>query len=145
MGPQAWAAALLAAGVAHTCGVLLVTAVIAVAEGRLVAPQLPRTLAVSLVGALSACCLGLLVVELLVKDPPALLLVALPLLACGVSFRAYMMQREQRERVEFLYESMRATQGAPGVRARGRRAVGRGTAAPPRGVRGDPPALADRR
>ena len=111
--PQAWATALLAAGVAHTSGVLLVTAVIAVAEGRLVAPQLTRTLAVSLVGALSACCLGLLVVELVVKDPPALLLVALPLIACGVSFRAYMLQREQRERVEFLYESMRATQGAP--------------------------------
>ncbi|MFI5056234.1 MAG: putative bifunctional diguanylate cyclase/phosphodiesterase [Actinomycetota bacterium] len=113
MDPQAWATALLAAGVAHTSGVLLVTAVIAVAEGRLAAPQLTRTLAVSLVGALSACSLGLLVVDLVVNDPPALLLVALPLIACGVSFRAYMLQREQRERVEFLYESMRATQGAP--------------------------------
>jgi diguanylate cyclase (GGDEF)-like protein len=113
LGVPVWGAALLAAGVAHSAGVLLVTAVIAVAEGRRGAPQLTRTLTVSLVGALAACCLGLLVVELLVKDPPALLLVALPLVACGVSFRAYMLQREQRERVEFLYESMRATQGAP--------------------------------
>jgi diguanylate cyclase (GGDEF)-like protein len=113
VGTSTWAAALLAAGVAHTTGVLLVTMVIAVAEGRLAAPQVGRTLVVSLVGALSASCLGLLVVELLVQDPPALLLVALPLMACAVSFRAYMLQREQRERVEFLYESMRATQGAP--------------------------------
>ena len=34
-----------------------------------------------------------------------------PALACGLAFRGYMQQREQREHVEFLYESMRATQG----------------------------------
>ena len=144
IGPQAWAAALLAAAGAYVRRPLGDGRDLG-REGRLVAPQLPRTLAVSLVGALSACCLGLLVVELVVKDPPALLSAALPLLACGGRVRAYMMQREQRERVEFLYESMRATQGAPGVRARGRRAAGRGTAAPARGVRGDPPLVADRR
>ncbi len=111
--PETWLPALLASGTAHATGVLLVTAVIAVAEGRLEAPQFGRVLLVSTVGAVSACCLGLLVAELLVTEPAALLLLALPLIACGVSFRAYMVQREQRERVEFLYESMRATQGAP--------------------------------
>ena len=112
-GVSTWFAALLAAVVAHAVGVLLVTAVIAVAEGLFSASQLGRVLIVSTVGTLSACCLGLLVVELLARDPVALLLLALPVIACGVSFRAYMNQREQRERVEFLYESMRATQGAP--------------------------------
>ena len=112
-GISTWFAALLAAVVAHAVGVLLVTAVIAVAEGLFSASQLGRVLIVSTVGTLSACCLGLLVVELLARDPVALLLLALPVIACGVSFRAYMNQREQRERVEFLYESMRATQGAP--------------------------------
>ena len=112
-GVTTWFAALLAAVVAHAVGVLLVTAVIAVAEGLFSASQLGRVLVVSTIGALSACCLGLLVVELLAHDPVALLLLALPVVACGVSFRAYMHQREQRERVEFLYESMRATQGAP--------------------------------
>ena len=43
----------------------------------------------------------------------AVLLLVIPALACGLSFRAYMAQREQREHVEFLYESMRATQGVP--------------------------------
>ena len=111
--PSTWFAALLASGTAHATGVLLVTAVIAVAEGRLESPQFVRVLLVSTVGAVSACCLGLLVAEQLVTEPAALLLLALPLIACGVSFRAYMVQREERERVEFLYESMRATQGAP--------------------------------
>src|SRR5213075_1898983 len=36
-----------------------------------------------------------------------------PVLSCVAAFRGYMEQREQREHVEFLYESMRATQGAP--------------------------------
>jgi len=112
-GVGTWAAALLGVAVGHTLGVLLVLSVIALAEGRLTAPRLTRTLAFSLVGALAMACLGLLAVELFVNDPPAVLLVVGPVLACGVSFRAYMRQREERERVEFLYESMRATQGAP--------------------------------
>ncbi len=113
VGVEIWAGVLVAAAVAHITGVLLVTMVIAVAEGRFEARQLGRTLTVSLVGVLAACCLGLLIVELLERDAHALLLLALPIAACGVSFRAYMRQREQRESVEFLYESMRATQGAP--------------------------------
>jgi diguanylate cyclase (GGDEF)-like protein len=111
--PRATAVALAAAIIEHTAGLLLVSAVIAVAEGRLAAPQLPRTLATSLVGVIAVTCLGLLGVELLTNDPFALTLVVVPVVACGLSFRAYMEQREQREHVEFLYESMRATQGAP--------------------------------
>ena len=47
------------------------------------------------------------------KDPVSGLLLVAPALACGFAFRGYMAQREQREHVEFLYESMRATQSAP--------------------------------
>jgi hypothetical protein len=49
---QTWAVVLLAVAVAHTVGVGLVSAVIGVAEAKFVAPQLHRTLGVSLVGAL---------------------------------------------------------------------------------------------
>ena len=111
--PHIWLFALLAAAVAHTTGVVLVSAVIAIAEGRFQAPQLPRTLATSLVGAFATACLGLAAVELLGVRPLAVLLLAVPVIACVVAFRGYMTQREQREHVEFLYESMRATQGAP--------------------------------
>src|SRR5262249_48749264 len=47
---QTWAAALTAAAAAHIAGVLLVSAVIAVAEGHFAAPQLGRTLSITLVG-----------------------------------------------------------------------------------------------
>jgi diguanylate cyclase (GGDEF)-like protein len=112
-GPREWTIALLAAAVAHVIGVGLVSTVIAVAERRLSAPQLSRTVVTSLVGALATACLGLASVELLENEPSAFLLLVVPVVACGFAFRGYMEQREQREHVEFLYESMRATQGAP--------------------------------
>ena len=110
---HSWLAALLAAAGAHTVGIFLVFFVIAVAEGTLTAPQLPRTFAISLVGVLATACVGLVGVELATSEPVALLLLVLPALACGFAFRGYVQQREQREHVEFLYESMQATHGAP--------------------------------
>jgi diguanylate cyclase (GGDEF)-like protein len=87
--------------------------VIAIAEERFHAPQLGRTLITSTLGALATASLGLAIVELLDVRPLAVLLLVVPALACVAAFRGYMEQREQREHVEFLYESMRATQGAP--------------------------------
>jgi diguanylate cyclase (GGDEF)-like protein len=111
--PHVWLLALLASAVAHTTGVVLVSAVIAIHEGRFHAPQLSRTLVTSLIGALATACLGLAAVELLAVRPLAVVLLAVPVVSCVVAFRGYISQREQREHVEFLYESMRATQGAP--------------------------------
>jgi diguanylate cyclase (GGDEF)-like protein len=108
-----WALVLIAAAVAHTVGVLLVSAVIAVVEARLAAPQLAQTLSISLTGALATASLGLAGVLLIDMRPEAGLLLLLPAVTCVLAFRAYMAQREQREHLEFLYESMRATQGAP--------------------------------
>ncbi|HEX4325030.1 MAG TPA: EAL domain-containing protein [Gaiellaceae bacterium] len=111
--PHLWVLVLVACGIAHVVGILLVSTVIAIAEERLQAPQLGRTLVTSLLGALATACLGLAVVELLQVRPLAVLLLVVPVLATVVAFRGYMEQREQREHLEFLYESMRATQGAP--------------------------------
>ena len=111
--PHLWVLVLLACAVAHVVGILLVSAVIAIAEERLQAPQLGRTLVTSTLGALATASLGLAIVELLGVRPAAVLLLVVPVLATVAAFRGYMEQREQREHVEFLYESMRATQGAP--------------------------------
>src|SRR3954468_455088 len=111
--PHLWVLVLLACAVAHVVGILLVSAVIATAEERLQAPQLGRTLLTSTLGALATAALGLAVVTLLGVRPLAVLLLVIPVLATVAAFRGYMEQREQREHVEFLYESMRATQGAP--------------------------------
>jgi len=113
-GNRLWVAALVAVGVAHIVGVLLVSAVIAVAEQtRLVLTQLHKTIALSLVGSLATCCLALVGVALEESRPVGLLLLAFPVVMCLLAFRGYMQQRMQRDYVEFLYESMRAAQGAP--------------------------------
>jgi diguanylate cyclase (GGDEF)-like protein len=111
--PHVWVLVLFACAVAHVLGILLVSAVIAIAEERFQAPQLLRTLLTSTIGALATASLGLAVVELLAVRPLAVVLLVVPVLSCVAAFRGYMEQREQREHVEFLYESMRATQGAP--------------------------------
>jgi diguanylate cyclase (GGDEF)-like protein len=111
--PHLWVLVLIACAVAHVVGILLVSAVIAIAEDRFDAPQLGRTLVTSTLGALATASLGLSVVTLLEVRPLAVLLLVVPVLATVAAFRGYMKQREQREHVEFLYESMRATQGAP--------------------------------
>jgi diguanylate cyclase (GGDEF)-like protein len=74
-------------------------------------PQLGRTLL--MLAAVAVASLGLAVVELLKVRPLAALLLVLPAVAGVAAFRGYMKQREQRDHVEFLYESLRATQGAP--------------------------------
>ena len=111
--PHLWVLVLVACAVAHIVGMLLVSTVIAIAEERFQAPQLGRTIVTSTFGALATASLGLAVVTLLDVRPLAVLLLVVPVLACVAAFRGYMEQREQREHVEFLYESMRATQGAP--------------------------------
>ena len=111
--PHLWMLVLVACAVAHIVGMLLVSTVIAIAEERFQAPQLGRTMVTSTLGALATASLGLAVVTLLQVQPLAVLLLVVPVLACVAAFRGYMEQREQREHVEFLYESMRATQGAP--------------------------------
>ena len=101
-------------GAAHVLGVVLVSAVIAVAEKRLSAPAAAAD-ARDLAGRLARDGLPRARWRRAHGQPlpwRGLLLVA-PVLACGFAFRGYMAQREQREHVEFLYESMRATQGAP--------------------------------
>lgn len=111
--PRIWVLVLFACSVAHIVGILLVSSVIAIAEERFHAPQLLQTLLTSTAGALATASLGLAVIELLEVRPSAVLLLVVPILACVLFFRGYMAQREQREQLEFLYESMRATQGAP--------------------------------
>jgi diguanylate cyclase (GGDEF)-like protein len=111
--PHLWVLVLVACAVAHVVGMLLVSTVIAIAEERFQAPQLGRTIVTSTLGALATASLGLAIVTLLQVRPLAVLLLVVPALACVAAFRGYMEQREQREHVEFLYESMRATQGAP--------------------------------
>jgi diguanylate cyclase (GGDEF)-like protein len=112
-GPLAWLAALAAAGAACVTGVSLVGVAIALAEGTKTLRELPRMLAIALVGALATASLAVAAAELLQRDAWAVSLLLVPALGCALALRAYAAQRRRHAHVEFLYQSMRAMQSAP--------------------------------
>ena len=117
IGPIGWAAALLSVGVASTTGVALVSVVIAVAEHRSTLRDLPRMTLIALIGSLTTASLAVAAVELLEANAWAVLLLLVPAVGCALAFRAYAAQRRQHQHLEFLYESIRAMQGAQELRS----------------------------
>jgi diguanylate cyclase (GGDEF)-like protein len=116
-GPLAWAAAGAAAVVFGLVTVILVTVTIALASGISPLRDLARTTAFALVASLASASLGVAAVELLVADARSVWLLGVLIVWWGVAFRAYGLQRRRHEDLEFLYRTMRATQGAPELRA----------------------------
>jgi diguanylate cyclase (GGDEF)-like protein len=115
-GPVGWLAAATGAVAFGLVSVLLVTLAISLAarENRLA--DLPRTLGLALVGSLASASLAIIAVELIEADPRAIWLLVVPVIFWGFAFRAYGEQRRRHEHLEFLYQTMRATQTAPEFR-----------------------------
>ncbi len=112
-GPIGWCAALLASVAACTIGIMLVTGAIAIAQGDLVIPQLPMTIAISIIATVSTTNLTLAGMELMRADARTFVLLAIPTVIVVGGFRSFVGQRRRHEHLEFLYQSMKATQGAP--------------------------------
>ena len=107
-----WFAALVAVSVSALLGVGMVSLVIALSEGESDLAEIVRLAAFAVVSALANAALAMIAVELLRDNPSAVILLAVPITAIVVAFRAYARQRARHEHLEFLYESMRATQSA---------------------------------
>jgi diguanylate cyclase (GGDEF)-like protein len=112
-GPVAWLAAFAAAGAASVTGVSLVGVAIALSEGTKTLRELPKMLAIAVVGALATASLAVAAAELLQFDAWAVTLLLIPAIGCALALRAYAGQRRRHAHVEFLYQSMRAMQSAP--------------------------------
>ena len=144
-GPHVWAVTMLAAAAAHVLGIVLVSTVIAVAEKRVSAPQLPQTLLISLVGAVATTCLGLAAVVLIDRDPVE----RAPARRAGdrVRLRVSRVHGAARaagaRRVPVRVDAGHA--GSARVRPGRRPAARVGEAAPARRVRRDPAPLAGHR
>jgi diguanylate cyclase (GGDEF)-like protein len=111
-GPAAWGAAFAATALASMTGLLLVMAVLFLAEGHLRLRELPELAAVSLTGSLAGTSLALAAIALLEAQPQAAWLLIAPSAALVLAFYAYTSQRRKHENVEFLYESLRSTKAA---------------------------------
>jgi diguanylate cyclase (GGDEF)-like protein len=116
LGPAGWAAAAAAAATFGILSVTLVTTTISLATGSPSLKELPRTIALALAGSLASGTLAVVAVELLHTDTRSVALLVVPILFWGLAFRAYGAQRRRHEHLEFLYETMRATQGAAELR-----------------------------
>ena len=116
-GPIGWLAAGAGAATFGLISVTLVTTTISIATGGPPLRELPRTVVLALAGSLASASLAIAAVELLVADTKSIWLLAGPVLFWGVAFRAYGAQRRRHAHLEFLYETMRATHGAPEFRA----------------------------
>jgi len=116
-GPVGWAAAGAAAATFGLLSVTVVTLAISLATGSPLLNELPRTLGLALAGSLAGGSLAVVAVELLHADKRAIWLLAVPVVFWAVAFRAYGAQRRRHEHLEFLYDTMRATQSASELRA----------------------------
>ncbi|HEV8251004.1 MAG TPA: EAL domain-containing protein [Gaiellaceae bacterium] len=116
-GPVSWASALLGVAAASIVGVGLVSLAISIAERRSTRAQLPKMTLIALIGSVATASLAVAAVELLRANAWGVLLLLAPGAGCALAFRAYAAQRRQHQHLEFLYQSIRAMQGAQELRS----------------------------
>ena len=111
-GPVGWIAGAAGAAAFGLISVVLVTVTIALAAGGAPLREVPRTTAFGLLASLASASLAISAVEMLQADTRSVWLLVVPGLCWALAFRAYGAQRKRHEHVQFLYKTIRATQGA---------------------------------
>jgi diguanylate cyclase (GGDEF)-like protein len=113
LGQAGWVAVLLAATAASLTGILLVTVAIAIAQGSLDLRQMPVAAGISFVAALGISNLVLIAMVLARANRESIVLLILPAALAVAVFRAFAAQAGRHDHLEYLYESMKTTQGTP--------------------------------
>lgn len=114
-GPVQCAAAILAVLVTNVFGMMSVTTVISLSEGRQRYAKLRQIALMSTAVAVTNGTLALLAVSLAIADVRAIWLLAIPLGALFLGYRSYLAEYQQHEMLELLYESSRIIQRSPEV------------------------------
>ena len=114
-GPVECAAAILAVLLSNVFGMLSVTTVISLSEGRPRYEKLRHIALMSTVVAVTNVTLALLAVALVIADVRAIWLLAIPLATLFIGYRSYLAEYQQHEMLELLYESSRIIQRSPEV------------------------------
>ena len=104
---RAWLATSLAVVPVALLGAAIIEAVIALSQGRVERRRLPGVLALAAVAAVASTSIGLTAVTLLAVRPAAIWMLLVPSATLFLAARAYLAERHQRERMEFLYEAGR--------------------------------------
>ncbi len=110
--PLGWLAIGVATLTTSVLEVAMIAAVITVTERRFDAGSVRNMIIFGLLVAAANTTQGLVMALLLIAEPWSLLLLGFSTFVLFVAYRAYVAERDQRERVEFLYASTRALQNA---------------------------------
>jgi diguanylate cyclase (GGDEF)-like protein len=112
-GPVQCAAAILAVLASNFFGMVSVTTVISLSEGRPRYSKMRQMALMSTVVAVTNVSLALLAVALVIADPRAIWLLAIPMSMLFIGYRSYLSEYQQHEMLELLYESSRIIQRSP--------------------------------
>jgi len=114
-GPVGWVAAVGAVALGNVVANALVHLAIRATGGSLTRQQIGEVLALSTIGAAVTASLALLGVTLYEMQPSAAWLAVLPLAVLYGAYRAHVGQKQERYRLESLYELTRALHASPQI------------------------------
>ena len=115
MGPQLWGAASLATEAGAVVTVLLIGIVVSLSEGVIQAKTFGRMLAMDFVVTITNTSLALAGAVIVANDARAVPLLLVPIGTVFLAYRAYLLQQQRHERLEFLYEATRTLSRSPEI------------------------------
>jgi diguanylate cyclase (GGDEF)-like protein len=110
---QMWAAILLGTQASAVITVLLIGLAISLSEGGLKVGTVVQMLTMDFVVTATNTCLALSGAIVVSTDARATPLLVVPALVVYLAYRAYLMERQRHERLEFLYEATRTLSRSP--------------------------------
>jgi diguanylate cyclase (GGDEF)-like protein len=113
--PWLWTAVLLATELSALITVLAIGAAISLSEGPIRPQTLLHMFAMDLVVTMTNTTLALAASIVLSFDPRAIPLLGVPAITVFLAYRAYLMERQRHERLEFLYEATRTLSRSPEI------------------------------
>jgi diguanylate cyclase (GGDEF)-like protein len=115
LGPHLWAATFLATQASGVLTVLLIGAAISLSEGAMQARTLGQMLVMDFVVSATNTGLALAGAVLVSNDARAIPLLLVPAVTVFLAYRAYLLERQRHERLEFLYEATRTLARSPEI------------------------------
>ncbi len=111
--PSSWVAALLATVATSTLSTGAITVAISLSERRLEFAKVPEQLALALLATVGSASLALMGVGVAWDDPAAALLMVVPVATLFLAYRGYVLKRQERNSLEFLYHCARTLDETP--------------------------------
>ena len=113
LDPTTWAAVLLGTTASAVITVMLIGLAISLSEGTLRLRSIAQMFAMDFVVTATNTSLGLAGAIVISTDARAIPLLAVPAIVVYLAYRAYLMERQRHERLEFLYEATRTLSRSP--------------------------------